>query len=431
MLSRFLVAALASLLMSCLFDQTATQAAEVFNVKNFGATGDGSTDDTVALTAAFTAANASPRSELVFPAGTYVFTGTLQANRIDVVGRQATLSGTSNEALITLTGEGVSISHFTISKPNGGPVLSVTGASRFVITGNQFMTKAGIQMSKSSLGFIEHNTFSLPKFANGIRADRMTSTIIEDNRFLAVQDRPSGRGIYITNSTDDVIMGNDFQFFQYAIFMASNNKVYCKRNTFTNSATAIFSLLDVGCEISKNTLMTGTSGIDSAGAQRQVINANNFESIARPLRVTGGVQTSFLENIITNSTEAIDVIQCGQAKVDSNTFNNVGGGALLRDCTNSEVSSNHINNCNTQGIVERNNKGSSTVANNILENCGLSITKPPAAIYVNNPDAAITITDNTYRGDPGRLFFFIWCEQRTAKISGNRTNTMLPDHTGP
>ena len=47
----------------------------IFNVKNFGAVGDGVADDTVAIQAALTAATVA--SEVIFPAGTYLVTSTL------------------------------------------------------------------------------------------------------------------------------------------------------------------------------------------------------------------------------------------------------------------------------------------------------------------------------------------------------------------
>ncbi|HEU5078469.1 MAG TPA: glycosyl hydrolase family 28-related protein [Opitutaceae bacterium] len=55
-----------------------TWTSTVYNVKtDFGAAGDGTTDDTSAVTAAFTAAAASPYSTVYFPTGTYSVTGTL------------------------------------------------------------------------------------------------------------------------------------------------------------------------------------------------------------------------------------------------------------------------------------------------------------------------------------------------------------------
>lgn len=61
--------------------------AEVFNVKDFGATGDGVTDDSVSIQAALTAAKASPPSLVLFPPGTYSVSAQLS------IGSVTTLSG--------------------------------------------------------------------------------------------------------------------------------------------------------------------------------------------------------------------------------------------------------------------------------------------------------------------------------------------------
>ena len=55
----------------------ADRFAECTNVKDHGATGDGTTDDTTAIQAAITAANATTHKRLYFPAGTYKLTAQL------------------------------------------------------------------------------------------------------------------------------------------------------------------------------------------------------------------------------------------------------------------------------------------------------------------------------------------------------------------
>ena len=59
----------------------ANRAADVVNVKDFGAVGDGVTDDTAAITAANTAASAVGAT-LEFPAGKYLFTGSIEVERV-------------------------------------------------------------------------------------------------------------------------------------------------------------------------------------------------------------------------------------------------------------------------------------------------------------------------------------------------------------
>lgn len=64
------------------------------NVKNYGATGDGTTDDTAAIQAAIDAASAYPVSDVWFPAGNYRTTSTLTLPSSS--GRNFTIKGTGN-----------------------------------------------------------------------------------------------------------------------------------------------------------------------------------------------------------------------------------------------------------------------------------------------------------------------------------------------
>lgn len=61
----------------------AARAADVVNVKDFGAKGDGSTDDTTAINAAFTAASST--QTVVLPSGTYIVSDTISINGSNTV----------------------------------------------------------------------------------------------------------------------------------------------------------------------------------------------------------------------------------------------------------------------------------------------------------------------------------------------------------
>src|SRR4051794_31158612 len=58
---------------------TLKNIARVFNVKDYGAVGDGTTNDGVAINLAITALNAAAGGVLYFPHGTYYITGRLTA----------------------------------------------------------------------------------------------------------------------------------------------------------------------------------------------------------------------------------------------------------------------------------------------------------------------------------------------------------------
>jgi len=62
------------------FDAVLTSNTFVFNVKDYGAVGDGVTDDTAAISAAVTALNLNGGGVLYFPVGTYLTTATISLN---------------------------------------------------------------------------------------------------------------------------------------------------------------------------------------------------------------------------------------------------------------------------------------------------------------------------------------------------------------
>jgi len=68
---------------------------DVLSVKDFGATGDGSTDDTTALQAAFTA---GANKNVIIPSGTYIFTALTIPSNSTIIGRGGVLKYKDNTA---------------------------------------------------------------------------------------------------------------------------------------------------------------------------------------------------------------------------------------------------------------------------------------------------------------------------------------------
>lgn len=103
------------------------KARDVLNVKDFGAKGDGSTDDTAAIQAAIDYAVAAGRRSVYFPAGTYIVTSPLHAQ---VETGTTTVGGSTKSRYtygmgLTLRGEQV-----------GKTVLRKTGQTTYTIPAN-------------------------------------------------------------------------------------------------------------------------------------------------------------------------------------------------------------------------------------------------------------------------------------------------------
>lgn len=89
----------------------------VFNVRDYGATGDGTADDTAAVQAAIDAAHAEGGGVVILPHGTYKITGDgLQSKSASIVGAGARSSGKTTASAVILQGS-----------EQTGPILSVEG----------------------------------------------------------------------------------------------------------------------------------------------------------------------------------------------------------------------------------------------------------------------------------------------------------------
>ena len=84
------------------FTDLQDKGGQVFNVKAYGAVGDGVTDDIAALNSALTAAAAAAGAIVYFPSGTYVIASTWTFSgreNVTVVGSQATLKAANSSNL--------------------------------------------------------------------------------------------------------------------------------------------------------------------------------------------------------------------------------------------------------------------------------------------------------------------------------------------
>ena len=166
------------------------------NVKDFGAKGDGVTNDQAAIQAASNYATANNAS-LYFPDGTYLHSSTLTFTSIDVYGT-GTLVGTDttspdpNHALI-LTGTKASIRGLTIRTNWAGArqqnyfaaLIFVQNCTNFSISSCNLSNSAqtGILMSGSSYGRVYSN-YVESTLADGIHHVEGTNNVVTSNNVL-------------------------------------------------------------------------------------------------------------------------------------------------------------------------------------------------------------------------------------------------------
>lgn len=180
-------------LLTTAFSLRAQSSLDDLNVKNFGATGNGVTDDTAAFQAAIAAAQAQTNNGIYVPMGTYVISSTLTLSGIEMVGKfvggwpadnmpMPTLSiqqwsgpaiivsngasihgisidyndgspDTTNAPAISLQGSGVTLSSLRIQYPYDGintPVSATPNRARFSDIFIVQPAHLGVQISKCS-----------------------------------------------------------------------------------------------------------------------------------------------------------------------------------------------------------------------------------------------------------------------------------------
>ncbi|MFQ6042202.1 MAG: glycosyl hydrolase family 28-related protein, partial [Candidatus Poribacteria bacterium] len=171
-----------------------------YNVKHFGANGDGVTDDTEEVQAAIDAAEASGGGRVIFPAGIYPINVTVETSGVDLVGQSFT-------------------STWLIPHDTTQPIVTVgnlgdTASDRIDdihIVGLQFTdnnTNIYAQNTDTTLLFL-HNVGNNSVIANcrfsgslgyGILAEGFQDSVIQNCTFISLgQNAPARYGIYITS----------------------------------------------------------------------------------------------------------------------------------------------------------------------------------------------------------------------------------------
>lgn len=159
------------------FGQTSGNNPRVFNVKNFGAKGDGVTDDTQAIQAAINAANASGGGRITGPNGVYIIAGAINAtynSQLFIPVRGVTDVG---KCQITISGESATMFPVGGGIPGGTTALTTSG---FIL--------------KSTLSTF--TTAGQSVIGTGTSASNVPNcnTIVIENVGIQVKNNPTGHG---------------------------------------------------------------------------------------------------------------------------------------------------------------------------------------------------------------------------------------------
>jgi len=457
------------------------EASRILDVQNFGAVGDGKTDNQAVLENVFALANRSPQTIVLFPPGSYLHSGRLSAGReIVVEGSQASLIGTNASAQsLSIVGDGTTVIGLTFQgQPGGDPAITFSNRTQTVIQQNIFLGFTdGIDCSNSQLVHIENNQFSPGSNGVGIAIESGSTIRISGNSFSGFQSPTSQTGVLCSANDIRIDKENTFNFLTVGVNATNSKSMVIDKNTFGNCQTVISSSGASNMTVSNNGCTSGNTFFDGLNVGTKALSVNNntvsiFSAGFKNFNHNTNPEIDFntfrsLGNVLTSASNtslvlrANNLFSCGQGfnsqldkkvTIDTNIFQTcvtpinldiektvfvtgnaitTGDGIKVSNSTDVFVTTNRLTNIQNQGVLSTHNIGSVVIHKNVLNNCGLNPSiNPPAVIYADG-GVDLQIVKNTYTGNTQNLLYFIDTPVLGATVIGNTTNTMLPNKIGP
>lgn len=392
---------------------------QVFNVKAYGAVGNGSTDDTAAINAAITAAAAvSPRGVVFFPPGTFATTG---AHALDgLSGLSIVGAGTGSTVLrlthatndLFTTGNtvtvGLTIRGFTVTSD------TVTRTAGWVFRVNTAYNGGG-SLKRSYLGDLE-----IVKQFNGISLEHYEFVRVEGVLFWDPAASTTGIGVRLGQTTStNVNQGSEAHLTDVQVY--------------GNNLAGGTSYLGAGFRIEDTDAVylfrCGTSGIDGTGL-KMVANSgghtptNHFFEMC-VFDSTKAGPSAHLSG--TGNFENLQFAGCWFASAGKLSGGTTTAPGLLVDCsgsvTLSKVVSSVFYNTAGNGIRVSSSSHVSLLTNaNTFSSCGTGGTAGNrAAIYISVPagNLAPTVT-NCYEANSGLYSIETAATATKVYVSGNK-----------
>jgi hypothetical protein len=466
---------------------TASAHAATFNVKLYGAKGNGTTDDSEAIAKAITAASGGANT-VFFPIGTYLIGNA--APMVEISGLtlrgeyqdndRSVLNFSGSNSQIVLSGPTDKVDRLTIANTGSSNESGIVGSGlqNYSIDLCSFTGWKGnsVKVTNSS-GTLEENSFVVKAKSNGILLDGCPFTRINDNKFTASDAEGVGVSFQAKDASNRLIANkNNFSGLKDGIagsggaspsiylgtIEATSNQfesgffaVHCKglsalslnSNTFkSQQAVAISAQQTDQATILQNTINVNSNGsaagaiFASAGHTSLTISGNkieNFGQIAIHLRNNPNllVQNNTFSGANFQST-TIFLDSC-EIQTISNTLvvtsNNITGGStgiISKKCRGLVESFNTIKETRFSGILSDHDFSISIESNN-LHNCALQPGGPDAVIFVDPAGEGqfYSVATNKYTGNTENLTYFIHvkdAKQHNVEVTGNITNTLLP-----
>ncbi|PWT95923.1 MAG: hypothetical protein C5B53_10590 [Candidatus Melainabacteria bacterium] len=365
------------------------QAVPTVNVRDFGATGNGVTDDTGAIQNAIAAAQAAGKGVL-FPAGNYLHNNIITANGVGLFGVGAAsvlVAGSTTNTAVILTGVNPSIQNLVINTqfvstvglnpvdPNK-PCLTIKDSQGFVVQGIAILqgnAHTGVLLLQSAVGQVS----SVAIFGGG---------------------GPVDDGILMDRCANVSIVGN----------------------AISNVDGGISVGLLVG-SVSQSIAVMGNA-ISSHSSAIQLFNVNIADCEQNQLQVSSPVSTAvFVGGILNNFSVTNNLVL--SAGIGINIQNTAGSGGV--------VTQNVIQNCAQEGIVDVTVPfgGGVQLIGNKFGECGTVSNTPVILVNAGGGPDSVVVLNNVYSGHANLLTFFISTIGHVNVVSGNaQTQTVLTNN---
>ena len=373
------------------------KARDFVSVRDFGAVGNGTTDDSAAFTAALAASNCITG----VPGDTYFIDNTVTVvSDKQLIANGAAIKGASGETAFLVTGDNVLVDGWVVDA-NGGLYTFRNEGDRNTFSNNVFTNNVG------------HYIFNTGAFYAKVLSNRFecesadtevtTAVVFEGCQHFLYEGNstngvPVGWGVQVRSSSQSgAIVGNTFRQFiwQQSITATGGQTVF----NFTLGSKVNFKGVQVnGVPVTTGVTITGSGPTYTA----TFVAGRTAGDVVKLIGFRGA------ENIQLN-TSSFDIT------VANNVINGTGDSGIVCLADRVTISGNIVKNAAYCGIALYGGQNNITVANNVISDCSLlddgqsSPENPLVASTFNGgimvSGSQITVTGNVLVNDSGTMMY--------------------------
>jgi hypothetical protein len=408
------------------------------NVKQYGAVGDGVTDDSNAILSAISAAKARSTG-VFFPAGNYV-TSVYLTSSVPLLGIGGGSILSTAAGQLVLQGNGVGLTNMVIVGQQG---VTIANSNNFNVSQVTIQNcRNGITVQSSNNGVISSVAI--------INASNVGLTIQDSNYVQLLNSNVSASGPYalqtIDQSQSNPLSGCTVAYNQIQGNVAMDVVSSCvfDYNTLTNGSLVFGSQTNSQGYVPMSGLEIIGNSLNGAGIYNQSFGiriANYYDpngEYPAPYYISTADTIQIANNHVSNANVGIAAGGINNCSITSNTVSNTGNAMSIGGYCNCIISGNNITGTSCTAVLLGPNNGTIQFSNNQISNSctttgGISVILCSTQYYA--PTGNVAIYNNNYGGPLNYLQYLIVDElpgsQSNPNIYGNTDPFMLPNLLAP